>query len=754
MQMKIPEEVIHKYFDNNANPLYKLVDTIVEKNSFNWLTEIDKDALYAIATDVFFAAGTTWESEKSKFDTFLYRCIENKIKSYVTSQNRIKRGGGSKHVVRIDDPIDDDSDTTIGDMIASPYNLEEVAIENCSKNEKTNADRYMESLTKTERMIVRMIMAKIPYNEIRSRLNLSKTEFDDHMANIRSSDRKRILTNGIAITERKEAQSMSIIPIPANNGKFKPIQLSAARVSEQIKTMEINANHPQQRQSDQWAIVAKSDLIVTMLHGFLFPKIVLAEQIKGGFTVRWIVDGKQRVTTISDYLDNRFKISKKSQNTVVRYEDFVFDENGKQIVKAGFPVTEVKEFDVKGKNFSQLPPRLQKQLTDYEIGIDLYLNCTDEEVEYHILRYNQAKPMNVCQKGITHLGLEFARIVKDMSHLSFFTDECGKYTPTELSNGTIERVISESIMSAFFLSDWKKTSTDAADYLKDHATSKEFEWLRDAFDRLSNIGTEKVKDMFTAKDTFLWMAAFKKFDELGIDDDEKFIDFMDEFNRNLYKVPVDGKAFEELCGKGMATKDKSVVKRKMSIIETLMYEYLGIEKEEELEEFEIGAEAKKYVDKFAGSYFVKDVLPSSTETGITRIAMQSLMVCAGQTDFSDRAIQKNLKDFGEDLREREEDVFCYLDHMNINALEVELSNKLYEECNIPAVVGLYDYAYLNDTTGVEFDKFVIKFAETFSVQKPFSGRDVIKNKNVMIEKLEEYLNYLGDHGNTPNCKSA
>lgn len=744
MDVRVTDEVLHYYFDNEARELRKLVDNIVRKNEFAWLSQAERDELYSDANLWFFNAATTWEEEKSKFGTFLYKCLDNKIKSSITAMNRLKRGGGTTEIVSVDEVIGEDGETTRGDLIASTYSVEGDAIGNyANEEEKSNAQRFMDSLSKTERKIVDMRLKKIPHDEIRSRLNLTKTQYAEYMASIKSADRKRLLTKNMVIT-REGTTPMANISEATTSEVSKETQYSAASICRQIRSNQINADHPQQRQSNQWTSIAQSDLIVTMLHGYTFPRIVLAEQTKNGSTVRWVVDGKQRVTTIADYREDGFKISKKSQRTLIKYKKLVYDENGKQVVKGGFPVVEDAEFDVKGKNYHQLPKELQEKIDDYQIGIDLYLHCNDDEVEYHILRFNQSKPMTVSQKGITHLGRETAMVVKDMTRLPFFADECGSYSKKEFASGAIDRVIIESVMAIYFLDDWKKSSTDAADFLKVHGTPKEFDGLERYLNRLADVATDEVKSMFTTKDTFLWLSTFAKFDELGIRGDDKFIEFMEQFKNELCNVPVDGTSYVDLCGNGKATKDKSVVKRKLSIIETVMRGYFNVEKEETIDEFEVGDKAEDYLLYFYESEFVSDVLPSVAENNLTRIAMQSLMLCSGQTDISDQNIQKNLTDYGDDLKETERNVLDYLEDMSVHSMDVKLPNEFYSERNIPAILAVYDYANRNEMNGVEFDEWIKRYAENYEVNRPFT-RDIIHNRDVMIDDLKKFVEFINTY---------
>ncbi|MCQ4991631.1 hypothetical protein NE599_22050, partial [[Clostridium] symbiosum] len=71
-------------------------------------------------------------------------------------------------------------------------------------------------------------------------------------------------------------------------------------------------------------------------------------------------------------------------------------------------MNEKQEFDIRGKKYSELPEELQDRFKEYNFEIVQYLNCSSEDIAYHIARYNEGKLMTVSQKGLTRLGEKFA----------------------------------------------------------------------------------------------------------------------------------------------------------------------------------------------------------------------------------------------------------------------------------------------------------------------------------------------------------
>lgn len=93
-----------------------------------------------------------------------------------------------------------------------------------------------------------------------------------------------------------------------------------------------------------WSRPAKSYLMDTILRGKPMPKILLTQELRGGRTVRTVVDGQQRLRSIFEYVSDGYTILS-SHN---------------------------KEFG--RRKYSELPEDVQSSILQYEIGVDLLFN--------------------------------------------------------------------------------------------------------------------------------------------------------------------------------------------------------------------------------------------------------------------------------------------------------------------------------------------------------------------------------------------
>ena len=334
-----------------------------------------------------------------------------------------------------------------------------------------------------------------------------------------------------------------------------------------FKRRQINQNHPLQRKPDQWTDEAKSGLAATVIKGEDVDSIKICEQIVSSTEfILWLIDGLQRLTVLEEFRNNAFKIGKSLEMPFVYYQRE--NENGEM---------ETIEYDLRNKFFSDLPEELQDEFDSYPIDVIKHLDCTDEEVAYHIGRYNRQTSMNTNQKNILPM-YKVAGFIKEISDNNVFFKDFGTYTETEIRKGVIDRVVSESIMTIFHLDKWTKGKT-MSKFLNEHTTKEEFDTFEDELNRLCKIIDKKTTgQLFNSKNSFIWFAAFHKFTYMGIDD-SKFAEFLKEFQNTLHN-----KTFEEYendsfdtYDNNRSTKDKKVVLAKLDMIDKLMNEYLHID---------------------------------------------------------------------------------------------------------------------------------------------------------------------------------
>ena len=174
------EKILITYYENNAKKLHKTVDKILSK--FGGLSNKDLDDFYSLANEVFVDVMRRYDNSQS-FDAFLYSCLFKKLKTEMTKRNREKRRV-DKISISIDTPIGDEENSTIKDIIADDFTVEKVVFE--EKEYSKRMLSYLGRLSEMQREVLRLDIAGYLPNEIREALQISKEQYMDCYAAIRS----------------------------------------------------------------------------------------------------------------------------------------------------------------------------------------------------------------------------------------------------------------------------------------------------------------------------------------------------------------------------------------------------------------------------------------------------------------------------------------------------------------------------------------------------------------------------------------
>lgn len=161
---------------------------------------------------------------------------------------------------------------------------------------------------------------------------------------------------------------------------------SAKQISGMVKNGKINFDHIIQR-GLVWEVWRKSALIESMILGYPVPA-VYAKRIdngtgKRGDNTMYVMDGKQRLSTVKQFLNNEFALSKLPS---VTYFD---TETDKEI-----------EVDISGMKFSDLPDGLKDLLNTVTFNITYFDNLTKEEERELFKRLNQGRPLTSKNKTL------------------------------------------------------------------------------------------------------------------------------------------------------------------------------------------------------------------------------------------------------------------------------------------------------------------------------------------------------------------
>jgi hypothetical protein len=137
-----------------------------------------------------------------------------------------------------------------------------------------------------------------------------------------------------------------------------------------------------------WDLDKQSLFIHSLIVGYPVPPYFTQDN---GDDILWVLDGKQRITTINSYMKDEFALGKK---TPIAY--------GINIV---------------GLKFSELPQEFQEEIRDYSFSVIRFKNITSEQRDEIFLRLNN---------GMALTKMELTRVMAS-SNVMEFINEISKY---------------------------------------------------------------------------------------------------------------------------------------------------------------------------------------------------------------------------------------------------------------------------------------------------------------------------------------
>ncbi len=324
-------------------------------------------------------------------------------------------------------------------------------------------------------------------------------------------------------------------------------------LNEGIENGNIVFNHSMQRKPGQWDDEQQSLLIHSILANFAVPQTYALQMFDGDYDSFSVLDGKQRLTTIYDYMKDGFKLSEDTPVVNIQKRKVVTNENGQRKQEST-----IEEYEIAGKLFSELDTKLQDKLKDKVLSVIVLADCTDEEIEDQFYRLNNGTALTKDQKTRVLLGDELAAFVEKVEASEFFAEDSHKscFTSLQRKRGEIQTCILQTlvlVMDYPFKNFNNDTVMEFAKWFRVNHKNSDLEYCEELFNKLNMAVPELDKPNKLMKKTTIPILAYhiQTVDELGISL-QKYGEWIQKF-ADAYTPDCEYASF---CGQGATSKVK------------------------------------------------------------------------------------------------------------------------------------------------------------------------------------------------------
>lgn len=265
----------------------------------------------------------------------------------------------------------------------------------------------------------------------------------------------------------------------------------------------IQLTHKLQRKEGQWNANQRSDLIDSIFRKY---PINPSYAIKGNDTLS-IIDGVQRLSTVRDYLNDKFALSKSLDPIIINGEEKI----------------------IAGKKFSKLDEETRDIIENAELQIYELTDCTEKDVREMFRRQNAGKALSSGQLRVVKESDELSSIIISLTKHPFIQKVITKaQAKKDLDKDIVREILMLTEASnEYDFGSFRSKDIDAfIDYYNDNINQEKINYLKTALDKLNEAFDEDVK----IKQTSIPMVCYGMYriikDKKGT---QKYIDWLKKF---------------------------------------------------------------------------------------------------------------------------------------------------------------------------------------------------------------------------------
>jgi hypothetical protein len=324
-------------------------------------------------------------------------------------------------------------------------------------------------------------------------------------------------------------------------------------INKGIENGNVRFDHPMQRKPGQWDLDQQSLLIHSVLAGFAVPQAYVLQIFEGDYDSYSVLDGKQRFTTLYDYMHDCFKLSANTPSVNIRRRRIIDGEDGQRKQE-----NIVVEYELAGKLFSELNENLKEKMEEKVLSCVMLVDCTDEEIEEQFYRLNNGTPLTKDQKTRVLLGDDLSEFVDKVEATEFFDAKENKsyFTSLQRKRGEIQTCILQTLMLVMDYP-FKNFNNDAtmefAKWFRGNHKISDLEYCEELFVKLNMAIPKGDKPHKLMKKTNIPILAYhiQTIDEMGVSL-EKYGEWIIKF-LNSYTPDCE---YASYCGQGATSKTK------------------------------------------------------------------------------------------------------------------------------------------------------------------------------------------------------
>ena len=334
----------------------------------------------------------------------------------------------------------------------------------------------------------------------------------------------------------------------------------------------LRMDHVIQRQSGQWDgdKLKKSLLTHSILANYPIPPLYcLKEPVNDKDYSYSVLDGKQRLTTIFDYIDGKYALDEETPGVII--DDVTYG--------------------LGNKYFTDLDIECQQELLRFKFTIYGFEDADDDLIEEIFFRLNNSTPLSKPQKSMALTGVQNAAFIKSILSDKFFSEIC-KFSTLQRRKSDDMCTLLQSMMlldNRYYGYEYSSLSANEvmnyAAYIKNNYSDEQKERLYDIIDYLEKAFPEQEKMLKKINIPMIILAA-----NIAMGKDYNA-------TKNIYRVGAMyfrqwfsyffNECYEEYkqyCSSGSTKKEKTL--KRIEVMETSLIDYFELQELSSLEQQE------------------------------------------------------------------------------------------------------------------------------------------------------------------------